>query len=510
MKTLRFVLGDHLTREISSLADATADDVIFMAEVAEETTYVRHHQQKIALVLSAMRHFAEELREEGLTVDYVRLEDPENRGGFVEELQRAIKRHSATRVIVAEPGEWRVIEALRNADLGAALEIANDDRFFVSPRAFERWARGRSGLRMEYFYREIRRSHNLLMDGDEPVGGRWNFDTENRKPPPRHFHPSAPPRFAPDETTREVLDLVARRFADHFGDLEPFGWATTRREALAALRGFIKDHLPEFGDHQDAMVKGEPFLHHASLSPYLNIGLLAPREVCRAAERAYQRGEAPLNAVEGFIRQIAGWREYVRGVYWLKMPEYARSNALEAHRPLPWFYWSGETRLACVAEVVGQIRRHAYAHHIQRLMVTGNLALIAGFAPAEVEQWYLAVFADAYDWVELPNTHGMSLFADGGVLGSKPYASAGAYINRMSDYCGGCAFDPKIKTGPKACPFNPLYWDFLIRNRARLSRNPRLAMPYRAIAAMSSERRGQIAADARAILDSQEFSGAPG
>ena len=257
------------------------------------------------------------------------------------------------------------------------------------------------------------------------------------------------------------------------------------------------------------MAKGEPFLHHATLSPYLNIGLLLPREVCRAAERAYQRGEAPLNAVEGFVRQIAGWREYVRGVYWLKMPDYARTNALEARRPLPWFYWSGETRLACVAEVVGQIRRHAYAHHIQRLMVTGNLALIAGFAPAEVEQWYLAVFADAYDWVELPNTHGMALFADGGVLGSKPYAAAGAYINRMSDYCGGCAFDPKIKTGPKACPFNPLYWDFLIRNRARLSGNPRLAMPYRTVAAMSGERRRQIAADARAILDSPEFSRRP-
>jgi len=509
MKTLRFLLGDHLTSEISSLADASADDVVLMLEVAEETTYVRHHKQKIALVLAAMRHFAEELREEGFSVDYVRLDDPENRGNFVDELKRAIKRHRATRVVMAEPGEWRVLEALRNADLGVELEIGNDDRFFISPRVFARWARGRSSLRMEYFYREIRRAHGLLMDGDEPVGGRWNFDAENRKPPPRHFHPQAPPRFAPDETTREVLDLVARRFADHFGDLEPFGWATTRREALAALRYFIRDHLPAFGDHQDAMAKGEPFLHHATLSPYLNIGLLSPREVCGAAERAYQRGEAPLNAVEGFVRQIAGWREYVRGVYWLKMPEYARSNALQANRPLPWFYWSGETRLACVAEVVAQIRRHAYAHHIQRLMVTGNLALIAGFAPAEVEEWYLAVFADAYDWVELPNTHGMALFADGGVLGSKPYAAAGAYINRMSDYCGGCAFDPKIKTGPKACPFNPLYWDFLIRNRARLSGNPRLAMPYRTVAAMSGERRRQIAADARAILDSPEFSRRP-
>jgi deoxyribodipyrimidine photolyase-related protein len=403
-----------------------------------------------------------------------------------------------------------VQEALSAAKLGAEVDIRVDDRFYCSRREFSRWARGRSSLRMEYFYRDIRRAHGVLMDGDEPVGGRWNFDAENRKPPPKNFHPEPPPRFAPDEITRGVLDLVAQRFPDNFGDLEPFGWATTRRQALVALRAFLKGHLSEFGDHQDAMARGEPFLHHATLSPYINIGLLSPREVCAAAERAYAQGEAPLNAVEGFVRQIVGWREYMRGVYWLKMPDYARTNALEATRPLPWFYWSGETKLACVAEVVGQIRRHAYAHHIQRLMVTGNLALIAGFAPAEVEEWYLAVFADAYDWVELPNTHGMSLFADGGILGSKPYASGGAYINRMSNYCQECAFDPKLKTGPNACPFNPLYWDFLIRNRAKLSGNPRLAMPYRTIAAMSAERKRQIAADARAVLDGPEFTAAPG
>jgi deoxyribodipyrimidine photolyase-related protein len=362
---------------------------------------------------------------------------------------------------------------------------------------------------MEYFYREMRRGYGVLMAGDQPEGGRWNFDAENRKPPPLRFHPQPPPRFAPDAVTRAVLDLVARRFADHFGDLEPFGWATTRADALAALDAFVRDHLPDFGDHQDAMARGEPFLHHATLSPYLNIGLLTPREVCAAAERAYAKGEAPLNAVEGFVRQILGWREYIRGVYWLKMPEYARSNALRAEQPLPWFYWSGETKLACVAEVVGQLRRHAYAHHIQRLMVTGNLALIAGFAPAQVEEWYLAVFADAFDWVELPNTHGMALFADGGVVGSKPYAASGAYINRMSNYCGDCFYDPKLKSGERACPFNPLYWDFLIRNRERLARNPRLAMPYRTLDAMSAARREEIARDARNILQSKDFAGSP-
>ena len=509
MTQIRFVLGDHLTRDIASLRDLKRGDVVLMAEVAQETTYVRHHRQKIALVLSAMRHFAQALREEGVKVDYVALDAPENTGSFAGELARAVARHKASRVILAEPGEWRVREALLGAKLGPEIEIREDDRFFATTSRFARWAKGRAGYRMEFFYREMRRAHGVLMEGDEPVGGRWNFDAENRKPPPKNFHPDPPPRFPPDAITRDVLALVERRFPGHFGDLEPFGWAVTRADALKALEAFVGGHLPEFGDHQDAMAEGEPFLHHATLSPYLNLGLLSPREVCAAAERAYARGAAPLNAVEGFIRQVLGWREYIRGLYWLKMPDYAATNALGAARPLPGFYWTGETKMACVADVVGQLRRHAYAHHIQRLMVTGNLALIAGFAPAEVEAWYLAVFADAYDWVELPNTHGMALFADGGVVGSKPYAASGAYIHRMSNYCGGCAYDPKVKSGPKACPFNPLYWDFLIRNRERLAKNPRMAMPYRTLAAMGPERLAEIKRDAKAILDSEAFAASP-
>ena len=509
MKTLRFLLGDHLTRDIAALADLGRDDVVLMVEVWEETTYVRHHKQKIALILSAMRHFAAQLREEGVAVDYVELEAPDNSGSFVGELARAVARHGAGRVIVTEPGEWRVRDALERAEVGASVEIVEDQRFFATTQRFAQWARGRSSYRMEYFYREMRRGYGVLMAGDEPEGGRWNFDAENRKPPPARFHPRPPPRFPADKMTRAVLDLVARRFADHFGDSEPFGWATTRADALIALDAFVRDHLPDFGDHQDAMAQGEPFLHHATLSPYLNIGLLTPREVCAAAERAYAKGEAPLNAVEGFIRQVLGWREYIRGLYWLKMPDYAASNALGATRPLPWFYWSGETKLACVADVVGQLRRHAYAHHIQRLMVTGNLALISGFAPRQVEDWYLAVFADAFDWVELPNTHGMALFADGGVVGSKPYAASGAYINRMSNYCGDCFYDPKLKSGPRACPFNPLYWDFLMRNRGKLAKNPRMAMPYRTLDAMSDARREEIAREAKVILESEDFAASP-
>jgi deoxyribodipyrimidine photolyase-related protein len=503
MTTLRVVLGDQLTRSVAALEDLSAGDVVLMAEVAEETTYVPHHRQKIVLVLSAMRHFADALRAEGIAVDYVRLDDPANTGSLTGEVARAARRHGATRVIVTEPGEWRVLSAMRGWEtaLGVPVDIRGDDRFFASRADFRRWAGDRRGLRMEFFYREMRRRTGILMDAGEPVGGRWNFDTENRRALPRGLAEPSRLRFPPDATTRAVIDLVARRFPDGFGDLDPFGWAVTREDALSALDHFVTDCLPRFGDYQDAMRRGAPFLFHAVLSPYLNIGLLTPREVCAAATAAFGRGEAPLNAVEGFVRQILGWREYVRGIYWLRMPDYARSNALGASRPLPWFYWTGETDLACVREVVSDIRRTGYAHHIQRLMVTGNFALLAGIAPVEVEAWYLAVFVDAFDWVELPNVHGMTLHADGGLLASKPYAASGAYIDRMSDYCAGCRFDPKIKSGPRACPFNPLYWAFLLRNRDRLEGNPRMAMPYRTLAGFTPERRATIMAEADAILD---------
>ena len=503
VKTLRFVLGDQLTRALSSLADLNPlRDVVLMTEVAEETTYTPHHKQKIALVLSAMRHFAEALRGEGIAVDYVRLDDPENSGSFTGELGRAVARHAPDRIVATEPGEWRVSQAMAGwaAATGLAVEIRDDDRFFVSRRRFSQWAEGRRGLRMEFFYREMRRETGLLMQGPEPVGGEWNFDAENRKSLPRGHAPPSLQRFAPDAITREVLALVEARFSGNFGELEDFGWATTRAEALAALDHFLQRNLAEFGAYQDAMARGEAFVHHAVLSPYLNLGLLTAREVCLAAERVYLEGHAPLNSVEGFIRQILGWREYVRGLYWLKMPGYAETNALGAGRPLPAFYWTGETDMRCLAEVVGQTRRHAYAPHIQRLMVTGNFALLAGLAPREVEAWYLGVFADAFEWVELPNTHGMALFADGGVMASKPYAASGAYIDRMSDYCSGCRFDPKVKSGDRACPFNPLYWNFLIENRRRLAGNPRMAMPYRALDAMSEARRAEIAADAARVL----------
>ncbi len=504
MATLRFVLGDQLSRSISALDGLDLEhDVVLMVEVAQETSYVGHHKQKIALILAAMRHFAQSLREEGVRVDYVELDHPDNTGSFGGELARAVARHGPDCVFVTEPGEWRVFVMMQDwrEELDLPVYIRPDTRFVCSRERFAAWAHGRKSYRMEFFYREMRRLTGLLMAGEEPEGGQWNFDPDNRKALPKGVRAPARPGFAPDETTRAVLDLVAARFPDNFGDLEPFRWGVTRSEALAALDGFVTDALPSFGDYQDAMKSGEPFLFHGLISPYLNIGLLEPLEVCHAAQAAWREGRAPLNAVEGFIRQIIGWREYVRGIYWLEMPDYAKTNALDAKRPLPWFYWSGETEMNCLRQCIGDTKRHAYAHHIQRLMVTGNFALLAGVAPAEIEDWYLAVYADAYDWVELPNTHGMVMWADGGLLGSKPYAASGAYIDRMSDYCMACAYDVKAKAGENACPFNYLYWNFLIGNEARLGRNPRLAMPYRTLAKMPPARREEIVADAVRFLD---------
>lgn len=510
MTRLIFILGDQLSRDLAALDDLQPGDVVLMAEVAEETTYVRHHKQKIAFILSAMRHFAQELRAEGITVDYVALDDAGNSGSFTGELVRAVERHGPTRVVVTEPGEWRVRRMMDGWPdaTGVPVEIRDDDRFFCSRAAFRAWAGERKSYRMEFFYREMRRRTGLLVVDDAPVGGQWNFDADNRKPLPKDLALPRRPAFPPDAITREVIGMVAERFGAHFGDLDAFGWPVTRADALTALDWFVEKALPHFGDFQDAMAQRDPFLFHALLSPCLNAGLLLPREVCLAAETAYRRGDVPLNAAEGFIRQILGWREYVRGIYWLEMPGYAQTNALKAERPLPWFYWSGETAMNCMARTIADTRRHAYAHHIQRLMVTGNFALLAGISPAAIEEWYLIVYADAFDWVELPNVHGMVAFADGGLLASKPYAASGAYIDRMSDYCGSCAYSPAIKTGEGACPFNLLYWDFLARNRETLSALPRMAMPYRTLDRMPAARVTAIRAEAQAFLDGMDGSDA--
>ncbi len=497
------VLGDQLTRNIAALRKADpARDVVLLAEVAEEARYVRHHKKKIAFLFSAMRHFAAALERDGWRVDYVRLDDPGNSGSLSDEMRRALQRHGLGRLLVTEPGEWRLRQAFDAICGGLDLpcEILEDDRFLCSQQDFADWAEGRKQLRMEHFYREMRRRTGLLMDGDKPAGGRWNYDSENRKPPKESMAFPDPETFPPDRTTREVIALVEKRFAKHFGRLEPFWFAVTAEQAETAFAAFLENGLPSFGDYQDAMLREERFLYHAVISLYLNAGLLDALELCRRAEIEYRAGRAPLNAVEGFIRQIIGWREYVRGIYWLQMPDYVELNFFGHDRPLPDFYWTAETDMACLAACVAQTRDEAYAHHIQRLMVTGNFALLAGLDPKAVHEWYLSVYADAYEWVELPNTLGMSLFADGGLLGSKPYAASGNYINRMSDYCRGCAYDVRQKNGAEACPFNYLYWDFLDRHRRKLSANPRLAQVYRTWDKMDDARKSAVRKDARRFL----------
>lgn len=506
MGVLRVILGDQLTRGMAALRDLGPEDTVLMTEAVGEITFAPHHRQKIIFFLSAMRHFADELRAEGVRVCYLPLGEPGTPSDLVEAVREALRSGGFERAVVTEASERRVMDAFTalGREPGIRLDILEDDRFVCSRPDFAQWTAGRSTLRMEHFYRWMRRRTGLLMDGGAPIGGDWNYDAENRRRLPKGAIPPPGPRFEPDAITCEVAAIVADRFPHAFGEAEGFCWAVTRTDALAALDDFVRRRLPDFGAYQDAMKAGEPLVHHSGLSAYLNAGLLEPREVCRAAEAAFHAGRAPLNSVEGFIRQIIGWRQYVRGVYWAFGADYARSNALDAQRRLPDFYWTGETEMRCLAKVVREIRTNGYAHHIQRLMITGNFALLAGLCPKEVEQWYLSVFIDALEWVELPNTHGMALHADAGRLASKPYAASGAYIRRMSDYCDGCRYDPRDRTGPDACPFNALYWAFFDRHEPALKSNPRLAMPYRQLAAMSATDRAAIRRKAGEILDGLE------
>ena len=502
------ILGDQLSHDLASLQGvARADAVVLLMEVAEETTYVRHHKAKIALIFSAMRHFAEELRAAGWTVEYVRLDDPGNSGDFTGEVARAVERHRPTAIRIVEPGEWRVLTMIQGwaKRLGVPVELLMDDRFVCGILEFQTWAQARNDLVMEFFYRDMRRKTGLLMTRNgQPEGGQWNLDKENRAPPKRGLNYPEPLAFVPDDITREVMDLVAVRFAGHFGRLEKFSLPVTAAQAKQALAHFVRAALPDFGTYQDAMVTGQDWLYHSWLSPALNLGLLTPLEVAQAAADAYAAGHVPLNAAEGFIRQIIGWREYVRGYYWLEMPDVADVNALSATRPLPAFYWTGETDMLCLAEAIRNTRDNAYAHHIQRLMVLGNFAMLAGVRPQDVADWFLVVYADAYEWVELPNVIGMSQHADGGRMATKPYAGGGAYIDRMSDHCGRCRYDVKQKTGPNACPFNALYWDFLARHEARFRRNRRMGNMYGTWDRMKPEVRDAYRASAAAFLDALE------
>ncbi len=499
VRRLILVLGDQLDADAAAFDDGDpAQDAVWMAEVEAESTHVWSTQMRTALFLSAMRHFAQARRAAGWRVHYRALDDADNLGTLDAELTAAITRLRPRCLRMTAPGDWRVLGLVREAAsaAGLALEIVPDRHFYGDVRNFAAWARGQPGLRLEAFYRHMRRVHGVLMDGDAPAGGRWNFDAENRAP----FGPQgpgavpAPPYFAPDATTQAVLDLVRRRFAQHPGSLEGFGWPVTRAQALEALARFVDERLPAFGHWQDALWPGAPWLWHSQLASALNLKLLTPREAVDAAEAAWRAGRVPLPAAEGFIRQILGWREYVRGVYWTQMPDYAASNALDAHADLPAFYWTGDAPMPCLADALRQTLTRGYAHHIQRLMVIGLYAQLLGVEPAQVHRWFLAVYVDAVEWVELPNVLGMSQYADGGLMSSKPYVASGRYIERMSAgaYCRDCRFDPGVRTGPRACPYTRLYWDFLLRHEALLQDNPRMRPQLRSLERLDADARARI------------------
>jgi deoxyribodipyrimidine photolyase-related protein len=478
-RNLVMVLGDQLNTNSAAFDgfDTQLDRVV-MGEVAGEAAHVWSHKARIAYFFSAMRHFAETLRAQGCALDYA-LIDAHSHASLSELLRTAISTHRPQRVIMVEAGDDRLARALRhtvNAS-GVMLEERVDRHFLCTRQDFAGWA-GAKSVRMEHFYRMMRKRHDVLMDGTEPVGGAWNYDHDNRgsfgKQGPGLM--PAPQRFLPDAITRAAMDDVNRYFQDHPGSLAEFAWPVTRSDALAALSDFIEHRLAEFGRYQDAMWTDAPFLHHSLVSMALNVKLLDPREVIAAALAAYARKHAPIASVEGFIRQILGWREFIRGVYWRDMPDLAEANFFAATRPLPAWYWTGQTQMRCMQQVIGQTLSHGYAHHIQRLMVTGNFALLAGLLPQAVCDWYLAVYVDAIDWVERPNTAGMALYADGGRFTSKPYAASGAYIDRMSNYCRGCRYQPTVAVGESACPMTVFYWDFLARHRDVLARNPRTTL----------------------------------
>lgn len=479
------------------------NDWIFLGEMHQALLPVKQHKKKLVFMLASLRHFVKALEDKGFQVIHPSINDKKCHQPYHQALAPWVIQHKIETILCTKPNDYALHEETLSWEkiLKVPCEHYANNHFLCSDDTFQSWAKGKKSLLMESFYRLMRKQHDILMDGDKPTGDQWNFDHDNRKKIPKDLSIPKPCHSQPDAITKQAIKDVSEHFSDHFGDIEPFIFATSRQGALHHLRYFIENNLPHFGDYQDAMATGEPWLFHAHIGLYLNNGMLTPLEVVQATETAYLHKKAPINATEGFIRQILGWREYVRGIYWLKMPEYENLNFLKAKRKLPALYWGKNTNMHCLRECVDNTKTNAYAHHIQRLMVLGNFALIAGLNPKEVNEWYWLVYADAYQWVELPNVSGMTLFADGGVLGSKPYAASGAYINKMSNYCKNCHYNVKEKLGEQACPFNYLYWDFLLRNQATLEKNPRLALAYNHIRKKSPEDIKAITQQSKHFLD---------
>ena len=523
---LVIVFGDQLNHDAALLHSLGSRDTVLMMEVAQESRHVPSHAQRTALFLSAMRHFADELMKRKHAVRYINLDDPQNTGSFETEIARAAAALKPSEIVCVQPGEWRVLEMLQRvaSSTGIALTVLPDDHFLTTPAEFAAWAKDRSALTMEFFYREQRRKLGYLMEGSgksaKPVGGEWNFDKENRLPfgkggpSPR---PRAPITFKPDKITLAVLAAMKSVLPELPGKSQSFAWPVTRKQALAALDDFITHRLAKFGPFEDAMWTSEPILYHSALSSSLNLKLINPKECCEQAIAAYNAGKAPLQSVEAFIRQLIGWREFMRGVYWLEGATYANRNGLDQRGELPNFYWSGDTDMACMKACVGEVLDTGYGHHIQRLMVTGNFALISGVHPRAVSDWYLGMFVDGVDWVTLPNALGMVMHADKrpgaakgvtGLVGTKPYAASGKYIQRMSNYCAGCRYDPGERAGEKACPVTVFYWDFLIRTRKQLAGNQRMAMIYKNVDRMTPQAMTQVTVDAGLLRKKLGIAGA--
>ncbi len=515
VRNLVLILGDQLDAQSTVLRDIDTElDAVLMMEVDAEASgsgaSIRSHKQRTALFLSAMRHFAIDLMARGIRVRYIKLDAPQNTHSFAGEIKRAVKVLSPLKLRVTHPGEWRVLDELTDAAASCSidLDILEDSHFFTALEDFEKWASKRKTLTMEYFYRDQRRKLDILMDGDNPAGGDWNFDKENRKS--FKSAPDVPHPYQPqlDDITREVIDLVNSRYPDNPGSLERFIWPVTRDQARCALDRFIETRLSDFGPYEDAMWSDEPFLYHSLLSPALNLKLLSPRECVDAAIAAYESGKAPINSVEGFVRQLIGWREFIRGVYWTQPRDYRDRNALKQYGDLPGFYYSGDTDMNCLRQCLRPVLDHAFSHHIPRLMILSNFALIAGVHPRAIGDWFFEMYADAVDWVTTPNTIGMAMHADHAVVGTKPYAASANYISRMSNYCADCAYDKSSRT-PDAdddnakppCPFNTFYWDFLIRNRDTLRSNNRMSTILKNVDRMSKSQRTEITLHGRRLRD---------
>ena len=512
MKTLRIIFWDQLNTRISSLKGFDKNkDIVLMAETWFDCTYVPHHKKKLVFILSCMRHFYNLLKEHGYKVKYKKLPDKPLDNEWYDIISSTINTHNIKKVIITEPSDYYAKELIDNIiteikkNRIVDIEVREDDRFLISKYDFSKSYQDSKTLRMEFFYRNMRKKYNILMKDGKPVGGKWNYDSLNRKKPPLNVNIPNNYQAVQDEITKDVLKLVEQKFKKHFGDCSEFSFAVTREQALRALNKFIKERLEHFGDYQDAMLQSEAWMYHSHISFYLNVGLLLPLECINKVEQEYYNGHAPLNAVEGFIRQILGWREFVRGIYWLKMPKYEELNFFNHNNKLPSFYWTAKTSMNCLKQAINETKENAYAHHIQRLMVLGNFALLAGINPKYINEWFWVVYADAFHWVELPNVTGMAVFADGGYLASKPYASGGAYINKMSDYCKSCVYNVKEKNGPNACPFNYLYWNFLSENREKLISNGRMQMMYKVFDKFTADKKKQIEIDSLKFLSDSVF-----